>query len=300
MLLAVNMVACTTNVIAQVDDIEVSKEEYKKTEEFLDICGLINEEEKDSKEVDASIVSFIIDNEVVYQKAKGKGYKASEDEINNKYEALQSSLINNSSYKEKLDNEEIDVGFFKSQVEKDIIIEKYKNEFIKDIVVNDEEIEDYYNNHKDEFDVEEIKASQILISTLDEYNKSVSIEEKEELKVKANDIYEKLNNGESFEKLAKQYSDDKSSGKDGGDLGYFSKVDKNSQFTNIVFKLENNKTSEIFETIYGYHIVKVTDKKVVSKMLEESKEEIKTKIINEKYINHVDSLYKDSKITIAK
>ena len=119
------------------------------------------------------------------------------------------------------------------------------------------------------------------------------------MKDKAEDILEKLKNNEDFAILAKEYSDDKNSGKDGGDLGYFSKEDKNIDFTNPVFKLEKDQLSDIIETEYGYHIVKVTDNKSVTKTLEESKEDIKNKILNQKYTQHIDSLYKNGKITIT-
>ncbi len=60
--------------------------------------------------------------------------------------------------------------------------------------------------------------------------------------------------------MAKKYSDDKATGKNGGQLGYFTKDDKNAEFTKEVFKLKKNEVSNVFETSYGYHIVKVTDK----------------------------------------
>ncbi len=67
--------------------------------------------------------------------------------------------------------------------------------------------------------------------------------------------------------MAKKYSDDKATGKNGGQLGYFTKDDKNAEFTKEVFKLKKNEVSNVFETSYGYHIVKVTDKRERQKVL---------------------------------
>lgn len=298
-LISINMVACSDKNVAKVNDVDISKEDYKKTEEFLYSIGYIQEDKENSDEIDNDVLSFIIDNEVAYQDAQKKNIKVKNEDIEEKFEQLNETLEGNISYQDKLNSSGITQDFLRKQIEKDLIVAKYKENFIKDVKVNDKEIEAYYNNNKDQFNVEEVKASQILISTLDEDNKEVSKEEKEKLKEKAKDILEKINNNEDFAALAKKYSDDKSSGKDGGNLGYFAKEDKNIEFTKEVFKLNVNQVSNLIETPYGYHIVKVTDKKMVKKSLEDSKDDIKNKIINEKYTKYIDSLYKKGKITIT-
>ena len=296
-LISTNMVACSNKTVAKINDVDVSKEEYKKTEEFLYATGYVEKNEKNSDKVNNDILSFIIDNEVAYQEAQN--IKVKDSDVNEKVEQLKETLENNTSYKEKLESAGITEDFLKEQVKKDLTVAKYKENFIKDIKVTDKEMEAYYNNNKDQFNVKEVKASQILISTLDEDNKEVSKEQKEKLKEKAQSILDKVNNNEDFASLAKKYSDDKNSGKDGGDLGYFAKNEKNIEFTKEVFKLDTNQVSNLIETPYGYHIVKVTDKTTVTKSLEDSKDDIKAKILNEKYTKHIDSLYKKGKITIT-
>ncbi len=381
-LISINMVACSNKSVAKVNDVDVSKEEYKRTEEFLYATGYVEKDEKNSNEINNDILSFIIDNEVAYQEAQKENIKEAQKEnikvkdsdVNEKIEQLKETLETNTTYKEKLESAGITDDFLKEQVKKDLTVAKYKENFIKDIKVTDKEMEAYYNNNKeqfnveevkasqilistldednkevskeqkeklkekaqsildkvnnnedfaslakkysddknsgkemeayynnneDQFNVEEVKASQILISTLDEDNKEVSKEQKEKLKEKAQSILDKVNNNEDFASLAKKYSDDKNSGKDGGDLGYFAKNEKNIEFTKEVFKLDTNQISKLIETSYGYHIVKVTDKTTVTKSLEDSKDDIKTKILNEKYTKHIDSLYKKGKITIT-
>ena len=296
-LISVNMVGCGNDTIAKINDVKISKDEYNKIASFLYATGYVQEDK--NKGINNNILSFIIDNEVAYQDAQRENIKVEDKDINEKYEDLKETLKSNSAYKAKLDEFGVNDDFLKSQVKKDLIVSKYKENFMKNIKINDNEIKTYYDNHKDEFTKEEVRASQILISTLDDNNNVVNQEQKEKLKDKAEDILEKLKNNEDFAILAKEYSDDKNSGKDGGDLGYFSKEDKNIDFTNPVFKLEKDQLSDIIETEYGYHIVKLTDNKSVTKTLEESKEDIKNKILNQKYTQHIDSLYKNGKITIT-
>ncbi|MPM77923.1 Foldase protein PrsA [bioreactor metagenome] len=302
-LISINMVACGDKAVAKINDVNVSKDEYKKIEQFLYLTGYIEKEDKNSEEINNDVLSFIIDNEVAYQEAQKKNIKVEDSEVNEKLEQLKETLETNKVYKEKLEavgvTEDFLKDFLKEQIKKDLTVAKYKENFIKDINVSDKEMEAYYDNHKDQFNIEEVKASQILISTLDKDNKEVNKNEKDKLKEKAQSILDKIKNNEDFATLAKEYSDDKKSGKDGGDLGYFAKSDKNIEFTKEVFKLDTNQVSNLIETSYGYHIVKVTDKKTVTKSLEDSKDDIKTRILNEKYTKHIDSLYKKGKITIT-
>ena len=295
-LISINMVGCNNNIVAQVNDVEISKDEYTKTANFLYATGYI---ENTNDNINSDILSFIIDNEVAYQDAQKEGIKVKDNEVNEKFEVLKEALNNNHLYKEKLESIGVNDEYLKSQIKKDLMISKYKENFIKDIKISNEEMKTYYDNHKDEFTKEEIRASQILISTLDENDNEVSQEQKEKLKEKAQSILDKVNNNGDFSKLAQENSDDKNSAKNGGDLGYFSKSDKNIEFTKAVFKLEKNQVSDLIETPYGYHIVKVTDKKKVTKSFEDSKDDVKTKILNKKYSDHIDSLYKSGKITIT-
>ena len=297
-LISINMVACNKSTVAKINDVKISKDEYKKTEDFLYATGTIESKDK-SNQVNSDILSFIIDNEVVYQAAQEEGIKVKDFEVNEKFNNIKETIDENPAYKEKLKEAGINEEFLKKQVKKDLVVSKYKENFIKDIKISDKEIKAHYESHKDEFKIQEVRASQILISTLDDDNKQVSKEEKEKLKTKAEKLLNKVNNGEDFNKLAKKYSDDKNSGKDGGDLGFFSKDDKNIDFTKEVFKLDKGKRVALIETSYGYHIVKITDKRTVTKSLEDSKDDIKNKILNEKYSKQIDSLYKKGKITIT-
>ena len=297
-LISINMVACNKSTVAKINDVKISKEEYKKTEDFLYATGTIENKDKNDQ-VNSDILSFIIDNEVVYQAAQEEGIKVKDFEVNEKFNNIKETIDENPAYKEKLKEAGINEEFLKKQVKKDLIVSKYKENFLKDIKISDKEIKSYYEIHKDEFKIQEVRASQILISTLDDDNKQVSKEEKEKLKTKAEKLLNKVNNGEEFNKLAKKYSDDKNSGKNGGDLGFFSKEDKNIDFTKEVFKLDKGKNATLIETSYGYHIVKITDKRTVTKSLEDSKDDIKYRILNEKYSKQIDSLYKKGKITIT-
>jgi peptidyl-prolyl cis-trans isomerase C len=69
-------------------------------------------------------------------------------------------------------------------------------------------------------------------------------------------IIERLKKGDSFDKLAKELSIDRGSGKRGGDLGFFGRGIMVKAFEVASFKLEKNQISEPVKTEFGYHIIK--------------------------------------------
>lgn len=101
----------------------------------------------------------------------------------------------------------------------------------------------------------------------------------EKAKERIQDIYKKLNQGEAFEDLAKQFSEDKNSASKGGRLTPFSSGQLSSiEFEDVAFGLENvGDVSKPFKTKYGWHIVKLHAKKLTPKF-EDIKSELEAKV----------------------
>jgi peptidyl-prolyl cis-trans isomerase C len=132
------------------------------------------------------------------------------------------------------------------EAQKRIVISKFIRDAVENqAAVSDKEAQDYYNIHKDEFSLpERWRASHILVKTEGE----------------AKAILDELAGGKSFEDLAKEKSQDASAQK-GGDLGYFTTGQMVPEFEKAVAKMEVGQPGEIVQTQFGYHIIKVTDKK---------------------------------------
>ena len=115
-----------------------------------------------------------------------------------------------------------------------------------------------------------------------------------------NEIYKKLNQGESFESLAKQFSDDKSSAKKGGKITPFKSGQLSSEiFENEAFGLEaDGDVSKPFKTNYGWHIVKRIDLKpiqsfeeVKASLVNKVKRDSRSKLINTAMVNELKKRY---------
>ncbi len=112
--------------------------------------------------------------------------------------------------------------------------------------VSDQEVKDYYDKHKEEFTTtSKIRASHILVKTEPEAEK----------------VLARLKKGEKFEEIAKKDSLDKASAANGGDIGYFSRGELVPEFERAAAALKVGELSAPVKTPYGYHIIKVTDKK---------------------------------------
>lgn len=305
MVLCFSMIGCSNSNAFKVGETEFSNEEVDKVKSILtatqsytdaDYLAQFKESKDNDDKIKQEVISYMIDNEVVYQQAQKDKIKVTDDEVNQKYSQIEKMLDTNQEYKKLLDDAGVDEDYLKETIKKDLAVQKYRENFEQDLKVTDKEVEKYYKEHKDDFKEESVEAYHILVSTLDDNNKPVDDSKKEELKSKAESLLKEIKNGGDFEKIAKENSDDKSSGKKGGYLGYFTKDSKNAQFTKEAFKLEKGQVSDVFETPFGYEIVKVTNKKTEQKSLEDSREEIVNRILADKYLDQVNSLREKSDV----
>lgn len=141
----------------------------------------------------------------------------------------------------------------------------------------EEQMKKFYADNKDRLD--QVKASHILVAKEDEAKK----------------VLERLNSGEDFAKVAKEVSIDPGSKDKGGELGYFSRVAMNPEFAKAAFSTPVGQLSAVVKTNYGYHIIKVEDKKDTYEQL---KDNIRQAYVDEsKLRSYMENLRKNAKIT---
>jgi peptidyl-prolyl cis-trans isomerase C len=127
-----------------------------------------------------------------------------------------------------------------------LISDLLQKEIMDKAKVSEKDAKEYYDKHKQEFAATtQIRASHILVKTEAEAEKALA----------------RLKKGEKFEKVAKEVSLDKPSAANGGDLGYFSRGQMVPEFERAAAGLKVGETSGPVKTSFGYHIIKVTDKK---------------------------------------
>jgi peptidyl-prolyl cis-trans isomerase C len=178
--------------------------------------------------------------------------------------------------------------------------EYLKREIAQKITVPDDELKSYYDSHKDEFKTQDmVKARHILVRV----DNSASDDEKKKAKEKTELYLKKIKDGEDFAKLASDFSDDPGSKAKGGDLGFFPRGRMVKPFDDAAFSLKPGETSGIVETQFGFHIIKVEDRKDSSvESFDVVKERLKQKLSQDRtrkeLTDFIDKAMKDSKTEI--
>ena len=235
-------------VVAKVSDYKVTADDlYNEMKEKYAVKILINK----------------IDHELMDTKFKTDDKE--EEEIDNKVKQLKES------YSVTTDDEINSIikqlyGLENEHELRDMLSLNYKRDLaIKDYVatkvVTDDEVTEYY----DAKIIGEVDVKHILISpsASEEDSDEVKEQKEAEAKKKAEDIIKKLDNGESFDSLAKKYSDDKATASKGGSIGKFTSTDNlEDSIVQALASLKKGKyTKEPVKTTYGYEIIlKVSEK----------------------------------------
>lgn len=152
-------------------------------------------------------------------------------------------------------------------------------EIVDKIKVTEDDMKLYYKTRQDELKTPEtVRARHILIMA----DKSASEDVKKKAREKAESILKKASAGEDFAKLASESSDDSKSRAKGGDLGFFSKGRMVPEFEKAAFALKPGEVSGIVETQFGFHIIKVEEKKEsVLEPYDKIKDKVREKVFND-------------------
>jgi peptidyl-prolyl cis-trans isomerase D len=153
------------------------------------------------------------------------------------------------------------------------------------VSVSREDLQGYYDQHRDDYRVpEQVNVSHILIKTpLPGPDGKVDPKGVEEARKKTEDVLKQLKGGGNFADLAKKYSEDTGSGKNGGSLGWIGKGRTVPEFEKTAFSLAKGATSDLVQSSYGFHIIRLDDRQAAHvKTLDEVKDQIEGTIKQQK------------------
>jgi peptidyl-prolyl cis-trans isomerase SurA len=235
---------------------------------------------KQSKE---TFFQRMIDNMLIEQEAKKAGISANvkeEDVMNVIRDMLVKQKISMQDLLKNLELEGSSIEVVKKDIKSQIIRMKLLKREVKDkIIVTDEEIGEYYNKHRQEYEGKEsVRMKQILLLIPPGADDTV----KNKIRKEASLLRQLILKGESFDALAAKYSQGPAAAQ-GGDVGFIERGTIIPEVETVAFSLPVEQVSEIIESSLGFHIIKVVDKKGAGlKPMAMVREEIKTKIEDEK------------------
>lgn len=138
--------------------------------------------------------------------------------------------------------------------------------------------------------IPQVKASHIMVDFFDADGNTDSAA----AKAKIDSLYQQVMNGADFAELAMKYSEDQGTARNGGDLGFFERRMMVKEFDEAAFNLLPGQVSNVIKTGYGYHIIKVTERKPYPSF-EEDKENLKRIYKNTRYDRDYNKLLADLK-----
>ena len=238
-------------------------------------------------------IDVLIDDVLIRQQAKKFKIDVSDKEVEGIIDNIKKQyLIDDAELKAKLKEDNISYDDFIAGIRSNVVKGRLLARVISpEVNVTEKDLRQYYDKHKDEFVDEEYRLQQIFVSGQRDGQKRVT------------EAYNLLQEGKSFESVAKDYSDDTKSASAGGDIGYVKKVDLIPQLRAAVVFLTPGVYSSIITTPYGFHILKLVEKKKGEMLtFEMARDSIHEKIVQaeseKRYKDYVGKLRKGSYIEV--
>jgi peptidyl-prolyl cis-trans isomerase C len=209
-------------------------------------------------ELKNELLDDLIDREVLSQESQNAGIKITRQNVDDQIAAIKKRFPNEEEFKKALDSMGLTEEDVRDQIQRGLAIRELIDQKVASkVVITDEETKAYYDGNPQFFNQpEEVRASHILIKVdpaADDATKAAA-------RKKIEDLQQKLKAGGDFAELAKENSEGPSNVR-GGDLGYFKRGQMVKPFEDAAFSMKTNEVSELVETRFGYHLIKVYDKK---------------------------------------
>ncbi|TLS50184.1 foldase [Paenibacillus antri] len=233
------------------------------------------------KQVGPQAVDQLILERLINREAAKQKIEVSDADINAELDKIKANFPDEATFNQQLESAGFTLDTLKEQIRPQVQLTKLVEPQIE---VTDEELQTYYDENKAQYETpEQVRASHILVETKEE----------------AEALLEQIKGGADFAELAKEHSKDGSAAQ-GGDLDFFGKGQMVAPFEEAAFALEIGEVSGVVESQFGFHIIKVTDKKAAATAtFDEKKEEIRETVFQQK-LNERTSAYVEELRSAAK
>ena len=244
------------------------------------------------------IASELIDRAVIAQEAERRGLVIAPDKLAEAERKAIAQLGGEQKYDEYLASHNLTRGEYREVIMAEVYGELLRAELSKDLKVSDEEVAKYYGEHKSDaaFQIpERVAASHVLVAArpnlvAQEIQREQSLagealaaavrEEMSRRRERAEDIRRRAAGRADFSALAREFSEDPATRGRGGDLGTFARDSHARAFDDAAFKLKAGEVSEVVETDFGYHVIKLRSREPArAQTLTEAAPEIRRRLL---------------------
>jgi len=241
------------------------------------------------------VLEQLIDRELLYQQSLKKGISIKDTEVNEQIDQIKQRYPNEQAFKESMAEDHLTEATLKSKLEMNLAVQKFvEKEFGGTPEVSEAEAKAFYERNPQYFTQPEvIRVSEIVIKV----DPKADAAKKQDARKKVEDIQKKIQKGEDFAALAKEFSQGPSAPQ-GGDLGIVPRGRMPKALDDAAFSLKPGEVSGVVETEVGFHLIKVHEKtpeKVVP--FKEVEERIRQHLSNQKLKQKVDEYLNEMKKT---
>lgn len=245
-------------VLAHVNTESVTKAEFERAVAMIEgrAGGPVPPEQRD--QVFRNILDQIVSFKLLIQESHARKVDVTDAEVDARVQEIKGQFPSEAAFKEMLTARKTSIEQLRTDARQDMAVQKMiDTEISSKVAVKPEQLADYYAKNPDQFkQPERVRASHILIGV----PRGADAAAKAQARAKADQILKDVKAGKDFATLAKENSQDPGSAPNGGDLGFFQKGQMVGPFNDAAFSLAPGTVSDIVETEFGFHIIKVAEK----------------------------------------
>ncbi len=265
-------------VVATVNGKELSRSDLEKAYGIVSVRSRMTNPGLGEREILEMAMNELIDSELLKQESVKLKITPESEAVEKELEMIKSQFPDDETFEERLKGRGMTMDELRKNIRDQLAVQEVlEKEVQSKIKVSKEDIEKFYKENPTIFmKGESVRAAHILVK-LDETADDAKVEE---ARKKITGILEKARTGEDFAELARQYSEGPSAA-GGGDLGYFERGQMVKPFEEAAFSMKKGEISDVIRTRFGFHILKVYDRKEASKAsLEEASKAIERYLTN--------------------
>ena len=246
------------DVVARVNNEPVTKTDFEMLVRNIELRNHspIPAEKRD--EILRKLIDQLVEYTALKQEAQSRSIAVADDEIEQQIAAMKKQSGTDEGFKKELAERQMTLDRLRADVRVQLAITKMMDAQLATAKpITDADAKEFYDKNPDQFKRgESVRASHVLIRVSDQ----ASDEEKKKARARIDAVLKRAQAGEDFATLAREHSQDGSAG-NGGDLGYFTKGQMVPPFDEAAFSLKPNEISGVVTTQFGYHVIKVVDRK---------------------------------------
>lgn len=273
------VVARVNNDVITRSDLERARIELQQ--EAQQECPKCTPEETNQKVAaeDKNVLRDLIDNSLLVQRGKDSGVNVEADVVKRLDDIrIQNNIATMEDLETQIDKSGVSFEDFKNNIRNQLIQQEViRHEVGSKLILDHAQVQKYYDEHKAEFTrPEQVTLREIFVSTEGKPESEIPA-----LKKKAEDLLQRVKNGEDFGELAKHFSDG-STAKQGGELGKFEHGQLAPNIEQAVFGLQRLQTTDVIPTKTGFLLLQVGEHYAAGEQPEDKVEnEIMDKLYNE-------------------